>query len=278
MGVTGTLQIGSAAVLHEMTGIPVISDFRSADMAAGGEGAPLAPYVDALLYGDPQLGRVVQNIGGIGNATILPPGARTEEILAFDTGPGNMIMDAVIAEVTGGRERYDAAGAVAARGRVDEALVQRLIAADPFYARKPPKSTGREVYGRDYVARFLALCAEAGLGPEDCVATATALTAESIALAMRDFVIPRMRLDEIVIGGGGAKNSTLMTMLGQRLPGVRVRTSAELGIPEDAREAVAFAVMGHETLMGRPGNLPAVTGASRAVILGSLTGFTRSRD
>lgn len=292
LAVTGTLQIGCAAVLGERTGIPVISDFRSADMAAGGEGAPLAPFVDALLFGSPHAGRVVQNIGGIGNATVVPPlnretaqdeltaPAGTENgstqapqgIFAFDTGPGNMVMDAVVAHFSGGRERMDLGGAIAARGRVDEAIVERFMA-DPYYARKPPKSTGREVYGRDFVAGFLEACLTAGHGQADAVATATALTAESIARAVRDFVLPSMPVDDLVVGGGGARNPVLLAMIGERLPGVRVTTTAELGIPEDAREAIAFAVMGHETLMGRPGNLPAVTGARHPVVLGSLSGL-----
>lgn len=292
LAVTGTLQIGCAAVLGERTGIPVISDFRSADMAAGGEGAPLAPFVDALLFGSPHVGRVVQNIGGIGNATVVPPlnretaqdeltaTAGTENgstqapqgIFAFDTGPGNMVMDAVVAHFSGGRERMDLGGAIAARGQVDEAIVERFMA-DPYYARKPPKSTGREVYGRDFVAGFLEACITAGHGQADSVATATALTAESIARAVRDFVLPSMPVDDLVVGGGGARNPVLLAMIGQRLPGVRVTTTAELGIPEDAREAIAFAVMGHETLMGRPGNLPAVTGARHPVVLGSLSGL-----
>jgi len=274
--VTATFQIGSAAVLRERTGIPVVSDLRSRDMAAGGEGAPLAPYIDAILYGSPTEGRVVQNIGGIGNATLVPAGADPSGVLAFDTGPGNMIMDAVAAAVTGGRERYDPEGSIAARGRVCEAMVAERMK-DPYFSREPPKSTGREVYGAAYAAEFMRDGRSRGLSDEDLAATATAFTAESIAAAYRDFILPRASVGKVFVAGGGARNPTLVSMIRERLgsagadAGIEVGTAAAAGLPDEAREAVAFAVLGHESLMGRPANLPAVTGARAPVVLGQIT-------
>jgi anhydro-N-acetylmuramic acid kinase len=269
--VKGTLQIGASAVLRERTGIPVISDLRSRDMAAGGEGAPLAPFVDAILFGSPKLGRIVQNIGGIGNATVVPPAAAAADLLAFDTGPGNMLMDAVVLSGSGGRHRYDPEGSMAAKGKVHEGIVERLML-DPYFRREPPKSTGREVYGADFAAAFMEEARERGLSFEDQVATATAFTAESIARSYKDFILPRIRIDEVLACGGGARNPSLLAMIRDRLPaGILVITSSERGVPDEAREAMAFAVMGHESLMGRPGNLPAVTGARAPVVLGNLT-------
>ncbi len=269
--VKGTLQIGSSAVVRERTGIPVISDLRSRDMAAGGEGAPLAPYIDALLFGSRTEGRIVQNIGGIGNATVVPAGAGLLDILAFDTGPGNMIMDAMVGFGTDGRERYDDGGRHAARGRVDEALVERLMA-DPYFARRPPKSTGREVYGLAFSAELFQDCRSRGLSFEDILATVTAFTAESIARSYRDFILPKTPIARVLVAGGGALNPSLLAMLKSRLPeGIEVETTSSHGVPDQAREAMAFALLGHESLMGRPSNLPAVTGARSPVVLGAIT-------
>ena len=271
LSVTGTLQIGCPAVLRERTGIPVVADFRARDMAAGGEGAPLAPYVDALLFGSPTEGRIVQNLGGIGNATVVPAGAQAAGIIAFDTGPGTMVMDAVVSLGTGGGEHYDAAGARAAQGTVSEEMVRHLMQ-DPYFARQPPKSTGREAFGAAFAAAFVKEAESRGLSLDDQAATATAFTAETIADACRRFILPRAPMAALVAAGGGACNPTLLRMIQDGLPaGIRVSTAAEHGVPDQAREAVAFAVMGHESLMGRPGNLPAVTGARRAVVLGSMT-------
>jgi anhydro-N-acetylmuramic acid kinase len=269
ISVTGTLQLGSPAVLRERTGIPVISDLRSRDMAAGGEGAPLAPYIDALLFGSRSEGRIVQNIGGIGNATVVPAASTPAGVFAFDTGPGNMVMDAVVAAGTNGAARYDSDGALAARGRVSAMDVVDLMK-DPWFARTPPKSTGREVYGAAFVEAFIQRTR--GLSLEDRVATATAFTAESIASAYRDFVFPRAAIGTVIVAGGGARNGTLLRMIQERLPaGTSVTTAAAVGVPDLSREAMAFAVLGHESLMGRPGNLPAATGARAPVVLGSIT-------
>lgn len=268
--VKGTLQIGTPAVLRERTGIPVVADLRSRDMAAGGEGAPLAPYIDAILFGAPNEGRIVQNIGGIGNATVLPAGCAAGDIFAFDTGPGNMLIDALVIAGTKGTARYDPEGSYAAKGRVSKDLVECLMA-DPYFTRRPPKSTGRENYGAAFARSFIESSTAAGLSFEDQVATATAFTAESIATAYRDFVLPKIPVGMVIVAGGGALNATLLEMLALRLPGIRVATAASMGVPVDAREAMAFAVLGHESLMGRPGNLPLVTGARGPVILGSIT-------
>lgn len=269
--VKGTLQLGSSAVVRERCGIPVISDLRSRDMAAGGEGAPLAPYIDALLFGSRTEGRIVQNIGGIGNATVLVPSPTQADILAFDTGPGNMLIDAVVLAGTNGAERYDDGGRHGARGTVSEELVASLMR-DDYFARRPPKSTGREVYGQDFTEAFLRMAARLGLSFDDRVATATAFTAESIAAAYRDFILPATPIARVLVAGGGALNATLLRMIGERLPaGIEVTTTAAFGVPDQAREAMAFALLGHESLMGRPANLPAVTGARSPVILGCVT-------
>jgi anhydro-N-acetylmuramic acid kinase len=269
--VKGTLQLGSSAVLRERTGIPVIADLRARDMAAGGEGAPLAPYIDALLFGSKDEGRIVQNIGGIGNATVIPAAAKNEDILAFDTGPGNMVIDALVRMESGGKRQYDEGGAIAATGRACEALVEDRMR-DPYFSRRPPKSTGREVYGSAFAEAFMRDARARGLGFADAVATATAFTAESIARAYRDFVLPMAPIAKVLVCGGGAFNQTLLRMIGERLGGkIEVTTTSSQGVPDQAREAMAFALLGHESLMGRPSNLPAVTGARKAVVLGSIT-------
>ncbi len=269
--VKGTLQLGSPAVLRERTGIPVVSDLRARDMAAGGEGAPLAPVIDALLFGSDSEGRIVQNIGGIGNATVIPAGAGLAGIRAFDTGPGNMLIDAVVIDGTNGAELYDSGGRRGAAGTVFEDVVRHLMA-DPYFSRRPPKSTGREVYGQAFAAGFIKETSDAGLGLDDRVATATAFTAESIAAAYRDFILRDTNIATVLVAGGGARNETLLGMIQARLPeGIKVSTSAAFGVPDQAREAMAFAVIAHLSLVGKAANLPAVTGARGPVVLGCLT-------
>lgn len=271
IAVTGTLQLGNASVVASLTGLPVISDFRSADMAEGGEGAPLAPYIDHLLYAKQGEGRAVQNIGGIGNVTVLPLGGNREAIYAFDTGPGNMIMDAVVSIGTNGDKTFDDDGILAAQGKVSLKILDVLMD-DPYFTRKPPKSTGREVYGQAFARRLMGLGEAEGLSFADIVATATAFTARSIAQAYKDFVLTITPLHTVIVSGGGALNSTLLAMLKDYLPqGIEVTTSRNSGVPDQAREAMAFALMGHESLMGRPGNIPAVTGARKPTVLGLIT-------
>jgi anhydro-N-acetylmuramic acid kinase len=264
--VAATLQIGEAGVIAERVGAPVVSDFRTRDIAAGGKGAPLVPYVDYLMFRHPRRGRVALNIGGIANITAIPPGARPDLVMAFDTGPGNMVMDALAAEFTRGRQRFDRNGRIAARGTVNRRLLDRLLR-DPYYTRRPPKTAGREQYGTDFVARLKA----SGLSFPDLIATATALTASAIAAGIEKFVKPRMRVDELIVSGGGVHNLRLMEYLTALLPGVRITTSEEFGVNVDAKEAVAFAVLAYETHRRRPSNLPSATGARRPVVLGKLT-------
>ncbi|MCZ2074991.1 MAG: anhydro-N-acetylmuramic acid kinase [Bryobacteraceae bacterium] len=262
--VSSTLQIGEAALIAERTGVPVISDFRPRDIAAGGKGAPLVPYVDYFLFRHPRRGRVALNIGGIANITAISPGAGPGEVIAFDTGPGNMAIDALVAEHTGGKQRFDRGGSIAARGAVDRKLLDRLLRA-PFYKAKPPKTAGREQYGREFVTELLAT----GRGLPDLIATATAFTAAAVCEGIRRFV--PFRVDDLIVSGGGAHNPVLMGYLAAFLPEAEVQTSTDFGIDIDAKEAIAFAILAYETWHRRPSNLPSATGARHPAILGKIT-------
>ena len=264
-----TLQIGEPAVIADMTGVTVVADFRPRDMAAGGQGAPLVPYADYALFRNPEATRAVQNIGGIANVTVLPAGGGIEDVTAFDTGPGNMIIDALVTAFTHGEMTFDRDGELSALGRVDEALLSWLML-HGFLHRPPPKSTGREEFGSGFVTELLERAEATGVSAEDLLTTATAFTAESIAAAYRDFVFPLHPIDEVILGGGGSYNATLRRMLQERLPGVSVLLHEDFGIRGDAKEALAFAILGNETMLGRPANLPKVTGARRAVVLGKI--------
>ena len=261
--VGSTLQIGEPCVIAERTGITTVADFRPRDMAAGGQGAPLVPYADYLLFADKRTGRAIQNIGGIANVTYRPAGGRGEAIVAFDTGPGNMVIDHVVRTVSGGRRRYDAGGRMAAKGRVNRKLLARLMD-HRFLRRRPPKSTGREEFGADFAA---GVCRWA-LPPTDLIATVTAFTARSIALSYRRF-LPQP-VDEVILCGGGARNETLVDMLRQELSGTKVLLSDQLGISADAKEAVSFAILARQTIRGLAGNVRTATGADRAVVLGKI--------
>lgn len=263
---SNTLQIGEAAVLAERLGLPVVSDFRPRDIAAGGAGAPLVPFVDYLLFRHARRGRVALNIGGIANLTGIPPDGDARDAIAFDTGPGNMVMDALISEFTGGRSHFDRGGRVAARGSVNRKLLKDLLA-DPHYRAKPPKSAGREQYGTEFIERLKS----SGASLPDLVATATVLTAATIAAGIERFVRPKMPVDDLIVSGGGAHNPRIMAQLAAYLPGVTLAASDEFGISADAKEAIAFAILAYETWRGRPGNLPSATGARRPVILGKIT-------
>lgn len=265
-----TLQLGCAATIAEWTGIPVVSDFRARDVAAGGEGAPLVPWVDRLLFSLPDRRRVLQNIGGMANLTWLPPRGVAAPLLAFDTGPGNALIDAAVGLATGGRETYDHDGRWAARGRVDEALLAELLA-HPFFGRTPPKSTGREVFGRPFVeelARRIAPSTEEAWA--DLIATLTALTARTIADAIRRWVLPR-GVDEVVVTGGGARNPVLRAMLEAALAPVPVLSGEVLGLDPDAKEAVAFAALAWAHARRMAGNVPEATGAAGPRVLGCYT-------
>ncbi len=271
IAVRATLQLGQPSVIAERTGITTVADFRPRDLAAGGQGAPLAPYAHAMIFGRPDAAVAVQNLGGIGNVTFVPAGGGPEAVLAFDTGPANMVADGLVRLATDGRETYDRDGARAARGRVHAALLTELLE-DPYFARRPPKSTGRERFGEPYVAALRSRGAALGIGEDDLVATATALTARSIAQAYRDFLPDAPR--RVLLCGGGARNPTLARMIasavGETYPAVAptVEPTDAAGVPADAVEAVSFAVLARETLAGIPAGLPHVTGASRPTVLG----------
>jgi len=270
-GVTGTLQLGNPLVLKELTHIPVVSDFRSADMAVGGEGAPLAPYSDYMMFGSTQEGRIIQNIGGIGNATILPAVHGQRDVFAFDTGPGNMVIDELVSIYTDNKQLYDDQGKIARGGTVNEMIITHFMK-DSYYKKSPPKSTGREVYGKDFTRTFLAMCTENHLSLVDAIATATAFTAQTISQSYKDFILPFHRISRVLVCGGGALNLTLLDMIGQRLPeGIEVTTTSAFGIPDQGREAMAFAIIAHQSLLGKSGNLPQVTGARVPVVLGTIT-------
>jgi len=269
-----TLQIGEPAVITERTGITTIADFRVRDMAAGGQGAPLVPYADWVLFADAKRPRIVQNIGGIGNLTFLPPRAELKDIIAFDTGPGNMVIDAVVTKLSRGKKTFDLNGQWAARGKASEKLLAGCMT-HPFIRRTPPKTTGREEFGEPFVLWFLSKAKRMRLADADAVATATAFTAASIADAYERFVFPKLTPKSVlklqtILGGGGAKNSTLRKMLGERLGVGEVLTHDDFGIPDSAKEALAFAILAHETLRGRPSNVPSATGARRLVVLGKI--------
>ena len=264
-----TWQTGEGAVIAARTGVPVVSDFRPADIAAGGKGAPLVPYLDLLLYRDNRIGRVAQNLGGIANLTAIPAGASAKHVTAFDTGPGNMVIDAVTERLFG--ERYDKNGEIAASGQVRQSVLNEVLK-DPFFQRKPPKTAGREEFGREFVVEFIRRCGR--IDRNDIVATATALTALSIVDAVRRFVLrPRTDYREFIISGGGARNGTLMAMMTNDLRGLglEVRSSEEFGLPSEAKEAAAFAIMAYQTWKHQPSNVLSATGAKRPAILGKIS-------
>jgi anhydro-N-acetylmuramic acid kinase len=270
--VAATWQTGEAAVIAARVGVAVVSDFRPADMAVGGKGAPLVPYLDSLLFRDAKIGRIVQNVGGIANLTAVPAGARAGHMFAFDTGPGNMVIDAATEALFG--RSFDRGGKIAASGMVLEPVVGQMIERR-FFSVKPPKTAGREEFGREFVSDFLRRCA--GFRKEDVIATATALTTRSITDAVRRFVIQKPgskdSFREMILSGGGARNATLVAMLAESLAplGIQLRFSDEFGLPSEAKEAVAFAVLAYETWNRRPSNVPSATGAKRAAVLGKIS-------
>jgi anhydro-N-acetylmuramic acid kinase len=265
-----TLQLGDPATIAERTGISVVSDFRTRDMAAGGQGAPLVPWVDRLLFSLPDRARALQNIGGIGNVTWVPPRGSTETVLAFDTGPGNALMDTAVEIATGGRMTFDRDGKLAARGEVDETLLADLLR-HPYFAAEPPKSTGREEFGRPFVERLVAATAPEGDRDWlDLVATLTELTARSIADAYRRWIVPR-GVEQVVLTGGGARNPTLVRRIQSLLDPLEVVGGEVLGVDPECKEAVAFAVLAWAHLRGIPANVPTATGAAGPRVLGSFT-------
>ncbi len=270
--IPSTMQIGESSVIAAMTGLPVVADFRTMDVALGGEGAPLAPLAHLWLFGDPKLGRVIQNIGGIGNATYLKPGTTVDDrtLIAFDTGPGGMLIDALVSKLSDRRLKMDRDGRLAARGRISEPLFAELMR-HPYFRRRPPKSTGREEFGVQYFEELERRASAADVPADDLVATVTALTARSIADAIVRFIMPLGRVDQVIATGGGARNPTLLRMIRGYLREVEVLPASAVGVDGDALEVVAFAILAYQMLRGRQGNIPSVTGARAPAILGKLT-------
>jgi anhydro-N-acetylmuramic acid kinase len=284
--IASTLQIGEPAIIAGRTGITTIADFRPADIALGGQGAPLVPYVDYLLYRHKTFGRVSLNLGGIANITVLPPVAKPSQVFAFDTGPANMLIDALVQHFTHGRRRFEKNARLAQAGRSIPALLDELLR-DPYLKLPPPKSTGREYYGRAYVQKILALGRRHRAKPADLIRAATIFTALSVVDALHRFVLPKIKVHQLIVSGGGARNPLILAQLsaalrvgarfsasqsGPSAPGtIRVLPSSHLGIPEDAKEAFAFALLAYETFHRRPANLPSATGAHRPAILGKIS-------
>ena len=264
-----TLQIGEAAVIAAETGIPTVGDFRVADMAVGGQGAPLVPYADYLLYANEKVGRVSLNLGGIGNLTVLPAGARPGQVLAFDSGPGNMLMDALVWHFTRKKQRFDRGARLARQGQLNAKVLKELLR-DPYLRLGPPKSTGREYYGRAYFQELLRMGKKYRAGPNDLIRTTTEFTVASVVDALKRFVLRKTKIQQLIVSGGGAKNPLVMAQLTAALAPMEVMPSSKLGVPEEAKEAYAFALLAYETWNRRPGNLPSATGAERAAVLGKV--------
>jgi anhydro-N-acetylmuramic acid kinase len=263
-----TWQIGEGAVIASRLGVPVVSDFRPADMAAGGKGAPLVPFLDYVVFRDRRVGRIVQNLGGIANLTAIPAGAAPQDVTAFDTGPGNMVIDQFMQILFS--KPFDRSGEVALRGKVQQPILDEMLR-DPYFRRRPPKTAGREDFGREYVDALLRRHRRAP--KPDLIATATAFTAQSIAQALEAFVLSKNMYRDYVVSGGGSRNKTLLRMLSEETSrlGLRLRQSDDFGIPSQAKEAVAFALLAYQTWRRRPGNIPSATGADRPAVLGKVS-------
>jgi len=269
---SSTLQIGEGSIIAARTGITTVSDFRPADMALGGQGAPLVPFADYALYRHPKLGRVSLNIGGIANVTVIPAGARPDQVFAFDTGPGNMLIDALVQHFTRGRLDYDRDGKLALKGR-DIARLSSLLLRDSYLRQPPPKSTGREYFGKEYVRRIIQLGRKHRATPNDLIRAATWFTIVSVRLALELFVLPKVKVNQLIVSGGGANNPLIYSSLSDfcQHNGIEVTKSFELGIPVDAKEALAFAIMAYETFHQRAANIPSATGARGPAILGKIS-------
>jgi len=271
-----TLQIGEGALIAARTGITTVSDFRPADIAVGGNGAPLVPFADYALYLHSKLGRVSLNIGGIANITVIPAKAKPAQVFAFDTGPGNMLIDALVSHFTRGRQRFDKNAKLARRGHLDQRLIKHLLK-DPYLKNRPPKSTGREYFGAAYVKKLLAFGGARKIAPADILYTVTYFTAASISDALRRFVIPDHKIHQLIVSGGGANSPLLMALLKvmlqtQSWPNfIEVLPSSALGVPTDAKESLAFAILAYESFHRRPSNIPSATGARRPAILGKIS-------
>ncbi len=266
--VSSTLQLGEADVICEATGITTVGDFRTRDMAAGGEGAPLIPYVDYLLFSGTGKNVIAQNIGGISNCTLVT--GKLGETMAFDTGPGNSLIDSVAHLASGGEKSFDEDGAIAKRGSVKEDLLRRLMK-NPYFDIKPPKSTGKELFGEEMVTRLFSLAEKKDVSLPDLLRTLVEFTVCSIVSAYERFVYPHADVEEVVLSGGGARNPVIVSRLREKLAPTRLCLSDEYGIPADAKEAVGFAVLANEAVCGNRANVPGVTGARDATVLGKIS-------
>jgi anhydro-N-acetylmuramic acid kinase len=264
-----TLQIGEPSVIRGKTGIVTVADFRVADVAVGGQGAPLVPYIDFLLLRDKYKSRVIQNIGGIGNATVLPADGKLESIIAFDTGPGNMIIDEAVRIITNGQKDYDLNGEIASKGVPNSDMLEELLS-HPFIKRTPPKTTGREEFGSHWTRQLVGDARSLGISDIDIVATVTAFTAKSIYENYRRFILPKYDISEVLVCGGGVHNQTLMRFLKEMLNPIKIGIVDDYGLSSDAKEAIAFAILANETIHGNAGNIPQATGAKKSVILGKI--------
>jgi len=267
--IASTLQIGEPSVIAARTGVTTIGDFRPADIAVGGGGAPLVPFVDYLMYRDERLGRVALNIGGIANVTVIPAGARPEDVFAFDTGPGNMIVDALVEWATRGRMSFDRDAEIALRGKLLPGLFKQMMR-EPYLRKRPPKTAGREQFGRAFTERIIAWGKRHRARPQDLVRTATAFTYLSIADAFRRFILRRTCVDQVILAGGGVRNPMLLAGLATTLRGVEFVSATKFGVPTEAKEALAFAILAYEAYHRRTNNLPSATGANRPVVMGKL--------
>jgi len=265
-----TLQIGEASIIAARTGITTIADFRPADIAQDGQGAPLVPYADYVLYRHEKLGRVSLNLGGIANITVISANAKPSQVFAFDTGPANMLIDALVAHYTHNRQRYDKDARLAQQGRSIPALINELMR-DPYLKLAPPKSTGREYYGRTYLDKILALGRRHKAKPNDLIRAGTIFTALSIVDALNRFVLPKIKIQQLIVSGGGSHNPLILGQISAALPKIQIVPSSQLRVPEDAKEAFAFAVLAYETFHQRPSNVPSATGARRPAILGKIS-------
>jgi anhydro-N-acetylmuramic acid kinase len=267
--VSSTSQIGEPAMIAARTGITTVGDFRPADIAAGGQGAPLVPFVDYLIYRDVKLGRAALNIGGIANVTVIPAAAIPGQVAAFDTGPGNMVVDALVRHFSRARSTFDRDARLALQGETQSRLLKMLLA-HPYLRLKPPKTAGREQFGDAFAREIIKWGRSHRSRPNDLIRTATLFTPLSIAEALHRFVLPRTKVHELIVSGGGARNPLMMAQLAASLPGITIRTSDEFGIPSQAKEAFAFAILAYEAVHGRANNLPSATGARRPAVLGKI--------
>ncbi len=267
--IPSTFQIGDGSVIAELTGIPTVSDFRTRDVAVGGHGAPLVPFADFHLLTDHRKNRILQNIGGVANSTFLKTNGKISDIIAFDNGPGNMIIDYAVSYLTDGKLKYDKNGKLASKGIVDKKILRELLK-HPYYKMKPPKTTGREMFGKEYTEKIIKRFRISKRNMNDFVATVTALTAITITDSYKKFIMPKNRINEVLLAGGGAYNRTLVKMIKDEIPDVEVKILEDIGFDSDAKEALSFALLAYATMLNIPNNVPTATGAKKPVILGKI--------